>query len=112
MSKRHRASEAAPPPQKERRAHARAERHRVHTELADVADQVSGGVEPDDVVEPGVEWRPEKHHDPAKVLAEPGTKRRRKRHWKLKMWKRRSALRKAKAQAEKDAALGALEGTT
>jgi hypothetical protein len=101
MSKRHRAGDQPElPPRQEQRAHARSERHRVNTELADVAEQVSSGVEPDDVVEPGVGWRPERHRDPAKVKGQPTTKRRR-RHWKLKMWKRRSAARRAKAVAEK-----------
>ena len=104
MSKRHRAGEQATLPlRQEQRAHARSERHRVNTELAEVAEQVSGGVEPDDVVEPGVGWRPERHRDPAKVKVEP-TRKRRRRHWKLKMWKRRSTARRAKAMAEKRAA--------
>ena len=104
MSKRHRASDqAALPPRQEQRAHARSERHRVNTELAEVAEQVSGGMEPDDVVEPGVGWRPERHRDPAKVKSPP-PKRRRRRHWKLKMWKRRKNARRAKAIAEQRAA--------
>jgi hypothetical protein len=102
MSKRHRAGDqAGAPPRQEQRAHARSERHRVNTELAEVAEQVSGGVEPDDVVEPGVGWRPERRRDPAKVKAPTKKQRRRRRHWKLKMWKRRSAARRAKAIAEK-----------
>jgi hypothetical protein len=104
MSKRHRAGDqAALPPRQEQRAHARSERHRVNTELAEVAEQVSGGMEPDDVVEPGVGWRPERHRDPAKVKSQP-PKRRRRRHWKLKMWKRRKNTRRAKAIAEQRAA--------
>jgi hypothetical protein len=104
MSKRHRAGDqAALPPRQEQRAHARSERHRVNTELAKVAEQVSGGMEPDDVVEPGVGWRPERHRDPAKVKSQP-PKRRRRRHWKLKMWKRRKNTRRAKAIAEQRAA--------
>ena len=100
MSKRHRAGDqAALPPRQEQRAHARSERHRVNTELAEAAERVSGGMEPDDVVEPGVGWRPERHRDPAKVKVEPTTRHRR-RHWKLKMWKRRTAARRAKAMAE------------
>ncbi len=105
MSKRHRAGDqAAAPPRQEQRAHARSERHRVNTELAEVAEQVSGGVEPDDLVEPGVGWRPERRRDPSKGKAQPTTKRRRRRHWKLKMWKRRSATRRARAIAEKESA--------
>jgi hypothetical protein len=49
------------------------------------------------VVEPGIGFRAERHHDPAK--ARPSQRRR--RHWKLKMWKRRSAARRLKAAMER-----------
>jgi hypothetical protein len=100
MSKRHRDSEVVLPPWAERRAHARSERHRVATELADVAEQVSGGVEPDDAPDPGVGYRPLRHHDSAhakRTVAGP----RRRRHWKLKMWKRRTSVRVMKAKAQR-----------
>ena len=37
------------------------------------------------------------HHDAEKAKA--GTGNNTKRHWKMKMWKRRTSIRKAKAQA-------------
>jgi hypothetical protein len=103
MSKRHRSSqEAAPLPKVELRAHARGERHRINTELHTVADMVSGGLEPDDVEEPGAAFKPVHHHDPEKAIkkASGGPKR----HWKVKDWKRRSTVRKARAKALRFAA--------
>jgi hypothetical protein len=97
MSNRHRTADEALPHPEERRVQARSERHRVNTALADVAGQIQGGAEPDDVVEPGVNFRAERHRDPDK--ARPSLRRR--RHWKLKMWKRRTAARRAKAAMER-----------
>ncbi|HZA00457.1 MAG TPA: hypothetical protein VE575_16980 [Acidimicrobiales bacterium] len=97
MSNRHRTGEAVLPHRQERRVHARAERRRVNTALADVTGQIYGGAEPDDVIEPGIGFRAERHHDPVK--ARPS--RRRRRHWKLKMWKRRTAFRRLKAAVER-----------
>ena len=99
MSKRHRDGDQVLPPRAERRAHARSERHRISVELADVAEQVSGGLEPDDAPDPAVAYRPLHRHDPVKAKVDKGRKRRRRRHWKLKMWKRRSSMRLVKAQA-------------
>ncbi len=101
MSKRHRDGDQVLPPRAERRAAARSERHRITTELAEVAEQVSGGVEPDDAPDPAVGYRPIHHKDPAK--AKQG--RRRRRHWKLKVWKRRTAMRMTKAREARLAAL-------
>jgi hypothetical protein len=95
MSQRHRIHEAVPPPKVELRAHAHNERHRIHSELASVARQVSAGEEPDDVHEPGRAWVPQHHHDADRVRSA----RKPTKHWKLKMWKRRSNMRKARAQA-------------
>ena len=67
MSKRHRDGDLVLPPRAERRAHARSERHRINTELAEVAEQVCGGVEPDDAPDPAVGYRPVHHHDPAQA---------------------------------------------
>jgi hypothetical protein len=110
MSKRHRSTETVLPPREERRARARSERQRINSELADVAEVVSAGLEPDDVEEPGRSWKPVHHRDPdrARAAVEPGAKQRRRRHWKLKEWKRRSAVRRAKAEAERSIAV---EGT-
>ena len=97
MSQRHRSQEAVPPPKMDARAHAHNERHRIHSELDAVAAQVSAGYEPDEVHEPGRAWVPSHHHDVEKAKAGSGNTS--KRHWKMKMWKRRTTLRKAKAQA-------------
>ena len=100
MSQRHRTVEVPLPPKQELRAHAHSERHRIHVELNQVAHQVSSGLEPEDLHEPGRAWKPEKHHDAevAKTKLAKQSKRNR-RHWKTKMWKRRSAMRQAKAEA-------------
>jgi hypothetical protein len=97
MSNRHRTTDVVLPHPEERRVQARSERHRVSTALADVTGQIQGGTEPDDVIEPGVGFRAERHHDPSRAL--PSSRRR--RHWKLKMWKRRTAERRAKAFIER-----------
>jgi hypothetical protein len=97
MSNRHRTTEVALPHPEERRVQARSERHRVNTALNEVTGQILGGAEPDDVIEPGVGFRAKRHHDPTR--ARPSTRRR--RHWKLKMWKRRTARRRAKAAMER-----------
>lgn len=97
MSQRHRSSEAVPPPKMDSRAHAHNERHRIHSELQAVTAQVSAGYEPDEVHEPGRAWVPAHHHDAEKAKEEAGNTS--KRHWKMKMWKRRTSMRKAKAQA-------------
>ena len=98
MSQRHHAQEAAPPPKMDLRAHAHNERHRIHSELHAVASQVSGGLEPEDCHEPGPAWVPAHHH--AADKAQPD-KRQAARHWKLKMWKRRSQVRQDKARASR-----------
>ena len=96
MSQRHRTTEAAPPPPKaDLRAKAHNERHRIHSELQAVANEVSAGAPPEDVHEPGRAWVPQHHRDAERVRSEDGPKR----HWKLKMWKRRSAKRREKAAA-------------
>jgi hypothetical protein len=97
MSKRHRDGDQVLPPRAERRAHARSERHRINTELAEVAEQVCSGVEPDDAPDPAIGYRPVHRHDPVK--AKGAVKRRRRRHWKMKMWKRRTSMRMVKARA-------------
>ena len=96
MSQRHR-QEAVPPPKMDSRAHAHNERHRINSELHAVATQVSAGLEPDEVHEPGPAWAPSPRHNSEKAIRNSAPKS--LRHWKLKEWKRRSAVRKAKAQA-------------
>jgi hypothetical protein len=98
MSNRHRSQEIAPPARSEVRAHARSERHRVNTELQVLAEAVSSGTEPDDTVEPGHAWKPIHHHD-AEQARKKLSGARRLRHWKLKEWKRRTAVRRARAKA-------------
>ena len=82
------------------------ERHRVHSELHELAELVSHGVEPDDVVEPGAEWKPLHHHDAAKAVKKLD-RNRNLRHWKVKEWKRRTTVRRQKAAAYRDLAQSA-----
>ena len=100
MSQRHRTSEVQMPPKQELKAHAHSERHRIHVELNQVAQEVSAGLDPEDVHEPGTEWKPAHHHD-ADVAKEKLAKQRKRnrRHWKTKMWKRRTKMRQEKAEA-------------
>lgn len=101
MGQRHRTADVPLPTKEELRAQAHGERHRIHVELQDVANQVSAGLDPEDVHEPGAAWKPAHHRDP-EVAKELEAKRSRPlRHWKLKMWKRRSARRQARAQAHR-----------
>ncbi len=58
MSQRHRPADGTLPPKEELRAQAHGERHRIHTELQDVANQVSAGLDPVDVQEPGRDGSP------------------------------------------------------
>ena len=102
MSQRHRNQDSAPMPKLDARAHAHNERHRINSELQSVAQQVSAGLEPDEVHEPGRAWVPPHHHDAerAKQAAAPKPMR----HWKVKDWKRRTTVRRSKAQATRLAA--------
>ena len=102
MSQRHRNQDLAPPPKVDARAHAHNERHRINSELQAVAAQVSAGYEPDEVHEPGRAWVPPHHHDAERGKRNSAAKA--LRHWKVKDWKRRSAMRKARAQATQLAA--------
>ena len=99
MSQRHRDAEAQVQLKQELRAHAHSERHRIHVELSNVASQVSAGLDPSDVHEPGAAWKPVHHRDPEVAREKVAKSSRVKRHWKLKMWKRRSATRQARAEA-------------
>ena len=100
MSQRHRTSEVQMPPKQELKAHAHSERHRIHVELNHVAQEVSAGLDPEDLHEPGTAWKPLHHHD-ADVAKEKLAKQRKRnrRHWKTKMWKRRTKMRQEKAEA-------------
>jgi hypothetical protein len=99
MSQRHRTADVPSPIKQELRAQAHGERHRIHVELQEVGKQLSSGLDPADVHEPGAAWKPV-HHKDAEVAKEQVAKRNRTpRHWKLKMWKRRTATRSAKAHA-------------
>jgi hypothetical protein len=95
MSQRHRSQDVAPPPKMDLRAHAHNERHRINSELHALATQVSAGYQPDEIHEPGRAWVPEHHRHADRVK----DASRQTRHWKLKMWKRRTTVRRAKAQA-------------
>ena len=96
MSQRHR-QEAIPPPKMDTRAHAHNERHRINSELHAVATQVSAGLEPDEVHEPVPAFAPTHLNHTEKAIKNTAPKS--MRHWKLKEWKRRTAVRRAKAQA-------------
>jgi hypothetical protein len=98
MSQRHRTADVPPPIKQELRAQAHGERHRIHVELQDVGKQLSSGLDPADVHEPGAAWKPV-HHKDAEVAKERAQRSRTPRHWKMKMWKRRTATRSAKAHA-------------
>ncbi len=99
MSQRHRTAEVTLPPKSELRSQAHRERHRIREELSSVASQVSAGLDPDDVHEPGAAWKPVHHHDPDVAKDKLSQRSRSLRHWKTKMWKRRSVQRQAKARA-------------
>jgi hypothetical protein len=104
MSQRHRTAEVPLPAKQELRAHAHSERHRIHVELNNVANQVSSGLDPADVHEPGAAWKPVHHRDAEVAREKEAKKGRRLRHWKTKMWKRRSKLRQMRAEALREAA--------
>ena len=95
-----RSTEVLPPPKMELRAHAHNERHRIHGELHAVANQVSRGSRTRRGARAGQRRGSRSHHHDAEVAREKVAKSSRaKRHWKMKMWKRRSPLRQAKAEA-------------
>jgi hypothetical protein len=58
---------------------------------------VQHGTEPLDVIEPGQAWKPVHHRDPVKALEK--SRRAPFKHWKTKDWKRRKAVRRARAMA-------------
>jgi N-acyl-D-aspartate/D-glutamate deacylase len=99
MSQRHRTAEVPLPPKQELRAHAHGERHRIHVQLNQVANQVSAGLEPEDLHEPGAAWKPMHHRDAEVAKSKLAKQHRSMRHWKTKMWKRRTKMRQAKAEA-------------
>jgi len=98
MSKRHQRRETILPPKVEIRAHAHNERHRVNALLHEVTNLIDHGVEPQDVVEPGPNFKPSHHHDAE--IGRQQAKRHELRHWKTKDWKRRTAARKQRAIAD------------
>ena len=97
MSQRHRSQDLAPAPRADLRAHAHNERHRVHSQLHRAVEAVKQGIEPVDVGEPGVAWKPVHHHDPERGREK--SRRRPLKHWKTKDWKRRKSVRRARAMA-------------
>jgi N-acyl-D-aspartate/D-glutamate deacylase len=99
MSQRHRTTDVPLPPKQEVRAHAHGERHRIHVELNQVANEVSAGLDPDDVHEPGAAWKPVHHHDSEVAKSKLAKQKRTRRHWKTKMWKRRTKMRQERAEA-------------
>ena len=99
MSQRHRTAEVPLPPKQELRAAAHGERHRIHVELNQVAQEVSGGQDAEDLHEPGAAWKPIHHHDSEVAKTKLAKSKRNRRHWKTKMWKRRSKMRQERAEA-------------
>ncbi|NBU95857.1 MAG: hypothetical protein EBS20_08215 [Actinobacteria bacterium] len=99
MSQRHRAAETPLQPKQEVKAHAHGERHRIHVELDQIAHQVSAGEDPADLHEPGTAWKPEHHRDPEVARVKVAKRSRQRRHWKTKMWKRRTEMRRQRAAA-------------
>ena len=99
MSQRHRTAEVPLPPKQEVRARAHGERHRIHVELNQVAQEVSAGLDADDLHEPGTAWKPVHHHDSEVAKDIVAKQTRKQRHWKTKMWKRRTKMRQEKAEA-------------
>ena len=91
MSQRHHQA-LMPVTEPELTAHARSERQRVRVQLA----MLTGGVE--DIDEPGVAYRAPRRHDPDG--GSPSRDRHRVQHWKQPFWKRRSASRRARVEAE------------
>ena len=98
MSQRHRDTELPMLPHQERRAHAHSERHRIHVELQNVTQGVCSGVAPEDLHEPGSAWKPMHRHDAEIAKTKLANRTRTKRHWKTKMWKRRTNLREARVE--------------
>jgi len=88
MSQRNRQETVEPTSLRERRAHARGERSRIHAQLRSVVQ-----ADPENIDEPGVAYRLERRR------GAPETSVHRFRHWKQKAWKRRSADRLARAVA-------------
>ncbi len=81
------------------RAHAHSERSRIRVELQSAAQDISGGIDPADVHEPGEAWRPMHHHDAEVAKSKLAKRSGPKRHWKTKMWKRRTQVRRERAAA-------------
>lgn len=77
-------------------AHKKSERHRVRTELHHLEGTVAAD-EVDDLFGPGTEYKPERRNNPEKLNRNP---RRKFKHWKRPEWKRRTARRQQKIQAE------------
>lgn len=98
MSQRHRSESAAVLPRQELRAHAHAERHRIHSELHLLSNALASSVEIDDADEPAIGWKPLHHHD-AERARKKLNRSAKARHWKRKAWKRRTLQRRAKARA-------------
>ncbi len=85
------------------RARAHSERHRIRVELQSAAKDISGGVDPADVHEPGAAWKPMHHHDAEVAKSKLAKRSATKRHWKTKMWKRRTQKRRDRTEAWQEA---------
>jgi len=103
MSQRNRDLDVPMQVKQEVRARAHSERHRIRVELQSAAKDISGGIDPADVHEPGEAWKPMHHHDAEVAKSKLAERSKTKRHWKTKMWKRRTQLRRDRAAALREA---------
>ena len=101
MSQRNRDLDVPMQVKQEVRARAHSERHRIRVELQTAAKDISGGIDPADVHEPGAAWKPMHHHDADVAKSKLAKRSATKRHWKTKMWKRRTQMRQEKIDAWK-----------
>jgi hypothetical protein len=103
MSQRNRDLDVPMQVKQEVRARAHSERHRIRVELHSAAKDISGGVDPADVHEPGAAWKPMHHHDAEVAKSKLAKRSATKRHWKTKMWKRRTQVRRDRTEAWQEA---------
>ena len=68
-------------------------------QLDQLAHELSSGTDPVDVHEPGEAWKPMRHRDAERAKTKLAKAKRNRRHWKTKMWKRRTALRQKRIAA-------------
>lgn len=100
MSYRSKDSESARLSTAEYRARSHAERQRIKSELRSIVESVGKSRDVDECDEPAVGFKPAHHHQKGHA-SEKAEKRRIVRHWKIKAWKRRKALRRLRADKQR-----------